>query len=240
MPAADPIIYLKKSLKSLWNQPKLNTLSSIIRHYPAWREHLQPDKNSVDGRTPWMSFSAIEMLKKITRPDMRVFEYGSGGSTMFWLSRVQEVISVEHDLTWFMNMKNKLSLESRQNVKYILAEPLPDPAFPVKKFENPDDFISGDPAYTGKNFENYARSIDPYQNEYFDIIIVDGRARPSCIQQSLPKLKRNGWLVIDNTERKYYTAPFSFDRKSWKISTFAGPVPYMRDFSETTILKKLI
>ena len=73
----------------------------MIRHYPAWREHLQPGKNPVDGRTPWISFSAIELLKKITRPDMRVFEYGSGGSTMFWISRVKELISVEHDLSWY-------------------------------------------------------------------------------------------------------------------------------------------
>jgi hypothetical protein len=240
MPTADPVIYLKKSLKTLWSQPKLNTLSSIIRHYPDWREHLKTGRNSVDDRTPWMSFSAIEFIKKITRPDMRVFEYGSGGSTMFWLSRVQEVISVEHDPAWFLNMKNRLSELPRQNVKYILAEPVPDPEFPGKHFDNPGDFISGGPAYAGNNFENYARSIDSYPNEYFDIIIVDGRARPSCIQQSLPKLKRNGWLIIDNTERKYYTAPFDFNRKSWKISTFAGPVPYMRDFSETTILKKLI
>jgi hypothetical protein len=240
MPAADPVIYVKKSLRWLWNIPRLKNLFSFIRYYPAWREHLRPGRNSVDDHTPWMCFAAIAFLKKITRQDMRVFEYGSGGSTMFWLSRVQELISVEHDLSWYKIMKENLDREPARNVHYILAEPVPDPRFGNKRFENPDDFISSDPGYAGKNFEQYVKSIDPYPDEYFDIIIVDGRARPSCIRQGIPKLKKNGWLIIDNTERKYYAAAFPFDRNSWKISKFAGPVPYMRDFSETSFFKKLI
>ena len=240
MPTADPVIYLKKSLKSLWNKPRLRNLFSLIRYYPAWREHLRPGRNSVDDQTPWISFNAIDFLKKIVRPDMRVFEYGSGGSTMFWISRVKELVSVEHDLFWYSNMKKKLDELPVRNVQYVLAEPEPDPRFSEKDFENPGDYISSGPEYAGKNFERYAKSIDVYPDHYFDIIIVDGRARPSCIQQGLPKLKKNGWLIIDNTERRYYMAPFSFDRNSWKISIFAGPVPYVRDFSETSFLKKLI
>src|SRR5450432_974123 len=240
MPTTDPVIYLKKSLKSLWNKPRLKNLFSFIRYYPAWREHLRPGRNSVDDQSPWISFAAIGFLKKIVRQDMRVFEYGSGGSTMFWISSVQEVISVEHDLSWYTNMKKKLDEQPLRHYQYILAEPAPDPRFREKRFENPDDYISRDPGYTGKNFEQYAKSIDPFPDNYFDIIIVDGRSRPSCIQHGIPKLKKNGWLIIDNTERKYYTEPFSFGRNSLKISNFAGPVPYMRDFSETSFLKKLI
>jgi hypothetical protein len=240
MPTSDPVIYLKKSLKSLWNKPSLKTLFSFFRYYPAWRKHLKPGRNSVDDRSPWISFAAIDYLKKIVREDMRVFEYGSGGSTMFWISRVREVISVEHDLSWYANMKEKLDLQSVQNIQYILAIPAPDPKFREKQFENPDDYISSDPAYTGKNFENYVKSIDQFPDHYFDIIIIDGRARPSCIQRGMPKLKKNGWMIVDNTERKYYSAPFNFARNSWEISKFAGPVPYMHDFSETSFLKKLI
>ena len=121
---------------------------------------------------------------------MRVFEYGSGGSTMFWISRVLEVNSVEHDLSWYTNMKKQLDQQSVQNVHYILAEPVADPGFSKKSFENPGDFISSSSMYAGKNFEQYAKSIDLFPDNYFDIIIVDGRARPSCIQQGLPKLRK--------------------------------------------------
>jgi hypothetical protein len=240
MSTADPVIYLKKSLKSLLNNPRLKDLFSFIRYYPVWRRHLKPGRNPVDDRTPWMSFAAIGFLKKIARKDMRVFEYGSGGSTMFWLPRVQELVSVEHDLSWYTNMRKRLDQQPLRNIRYILAEPVPDPGFQGKQYKNPDDFISGDQEYAGKNFEQYAKTINAFPDNYFDIIIVDGRARPSCIQQGIPKLKKNGWLIIDNTEREYYMAPFPFERNSWKISKFAGPVPYMRDFSETSFLKKLI
>jgi hypothetical protein len=89
-------------------------------------------------------------------------------------------------------MKNKLEHQSARNIRYILAEPAPDPLFPEKSFKNPGDFISGGPAYTGKNFEQYAKSIDLFPDNYFDIVIVDGRSRPSCIQQGIPKLKKTG------------------------------------------------
>lgn len=171
---------------------------------------------------------------------MRVFEYGSGGSTLFWISRVQEVISVEHDNSWYLIMKKQRDEQAAQNFKYILAEPIDDQDFAEKHFENPDDYISSDSSYIGKNFEQYVKSIDSYPDNYFDIIVVDGRARPSCIKHSIPKLNKNGWLIVDNSERKYYFAPFAFDKSSWKISKFAGPVPYTRDFSETSFLKKLI
>ena len=171
---------------------------------------------------------------------MRVFEYGSGGSTLFWINNVQEIASVEHDPSWHSNMNNQFEGKTFQNFKYILAEPASDPGYSVKRFENPDDYISSDPDYKDKNFEQYAQSIDLYPDNYFDIIVVDGRARPSCIKHGIPKLKKNGWLIIDNSERKYYLTPFHFDRNSWKISKFAGPVPYTRDFSETSFLQKLI
>ena len=189
MPIADPVIYLKKSLKSIWKYPKPGNLISYIRLYPDWKEHLKPGRNSVDDRMPWISFDAIDYLKKIARPNMRVFEYGSGGSTMFWISRVQELISVEHDLSWYSRMKSILDRQTSGNFKFILAEPTSDIGFEEKKFENPSDFISGDDSYKGKSFENYARVIDQFPDNYFDIIIVDGRARPSCIQQGIPKLK---------------------------------------------------
>jgi hypothetical protein len=171
---------------------------------------------------------------------MRVFEYGSGGSTLFWISNVQEVASVEHDTSWYSIMNKQFEGKAVPNFRYILAEPAKDPKYSGKRFENPEDYISSDPVYKDKNFEQYAKSIDSYPDNYFDIVVVDGRARPSCIKHGIPKLKRNGWLIIDNSERTYYLAPFHFDRNSWKISKFAGPVPYTRDFSETSFLKKLI
>ena len=78
---------------------------------------------------------------------MRVFEYGSGGSTLFWTFNVQEIVSVEHDTSWYSIMKNQFDEQGVQNLRYILAEPAEDRDFKVKDFEDPDDYISSDPAY---------------------------------------------------------------------------------------------
>jgi hypothetical protein len=45
-----------------------------------------------------------ERLKK----DMRVFEYGSGFSTLWLASRVRSVVSIETEEVWYRNLKSKL------------------------------------------------------------------------------------------------------------------------------------
>lgn len=170
---------------------------------------------------------------------MHVFEYGSGGSTLFWASRVSSVISVEHDRDWYQKLRPQLSSVEDTHVLYLLAEPDPDPAFDKKSYLVPDDYISHDQHYVGKFFERYARTIDMYAEGYFDIIVVDGRARPSCIKHAISRLKKGGLLVVDNTERDFYLSPFNWDKAHWVVRRFLGPVPFSRPFFETTIFTKL-
>lgn len=185
-----------------------------------------------------MGFAAIDHLKKIIRPEMRVFEYGSGGSTLFWSGQVKAVVSVEHDKRWFERMQQELARQRIANVEYLLREAEDDVDYPTKNFRDPNDLISSDEHYTGKNFRGYVTVIDRYPDMSFDIIVVDGRARPSCVKHALPKLRSGGYLIVDNSERKYYLAPFNFDKKDWDVLTFGGPVPYIEHFSDTTILYK--
>jgi hypothetical protein len=170
---------------------------------------------------------------------MKVFEYGSGGSTLFWAGHVKEVISVEHDKQWYDKLANELRLQEIGNVKYILAEAEQDVDFSSKKIDNPADYISGDSSFTGKNFSTYVQQIEKYPDEYFDIVIVDGRSRPSCIVHAMRKVKTNGFLIIDNSEREYYLRNIQFDRRNWNEYIFPGAVPYVYHFSETRLLKKI-
>jgi precorrin-6B methylase 2 len=54
-----------------------------------------------DDVIPWMNFSMVEFLQERLPSDVRLFEYGSGASTRFWAKRVRQVISCEHDETWY-------------------------------------------------------------------------------------------------------------------------------------------
>ena len=233
------IIYLKMSVKAVLQQPSANTLAGLIKFLPAWLLHLSPDKNPVVDALPWLTFGAIEFLKRRLKQDMKVFEYGSGGSTLFWAAYSKEVVSVEHDSEWFIQMSNELKIKNIRNTTYIHAPAEADPDFSHKNHLQPSNYVSSDINYKGQKFENYVKTIDIYPDRYFDLIVVDGRARPSCILHAIPKLKRGGYLVIDNSERKYYMAPFKFNKPEWKKWIFNGAVPYNLHFSETTILRKL-
>jgi len=64
-------------------------------------------QSSVDANgkpVPWITYPAIEFLKKRIHKDMSVFEYGCGGSTLWWASRVKQIVSVEHDKDWYQRI----------------------------------------------------------------------------------------------------------------------------------------
>ncbi len=57
---------------------------------------------------PWFSNSAIRFLEDYTKPSMRVFEYGAGGSSIFFASKGAEVISTEDHALWYEKIKSEL------------------------------------------------------------------------------------------------------------------------------------
>ncbi len=59
---------------------------------------------------PWFTFGAIYFLDKRLQAHFRVFEYGSGNSTLWFSHRVQRVLSVEHDPLWYAKMQDTFSM----------------------------------------------------------------------------------------------------------------------------------
>ncbi|MBA4108366.1 MAG: FkbM family methyltransferase [Leptothrix sp. (in: Bacteria)] len=54
-----------------------------------------------DGQPiPWITYPAIDVLQDGIRPDLRVFEFGCGNSTLWWAKHVKTVHSVEHEQGW--------------------------------------------------------------------------------------------------------------------------------------------
>jgi len=54
---------------------------------------------------PWYTYSFISFIKNRINKKMMVFEYGSGNSTLWWAGRVKQVISYEHDKSWYEEME---------------------------------------------------------------------------------------------------------------------------------------
>jgi hypothetical protein len=57
---------------------------------------------------PWYTYASIEFISDRVRPDMRVFEYGSGQSTRWWAGQVARVDAVEDDPGWMANVSASL------------------------------------------------------------------------------------------------------------------------------------
>lgn len=160
---------------------------------------------------PWIPYVAIAFLERILRPEMHIFEYGTGGSTLFFARRVSHVVSVEHEKDFYQ----ALSLPSNCECLFVP----PEVGEIGKDSSSPRDYYSDQ--YPGFNFRAYASVIDSY--DPFDLVFVDGRARPSCLRHGSKKVKKGGYLMLDNSNRAYYHEQFELD---WEKQVFFGLGPH--------------
>ena len=73
-------------------------------------------------------------------------------------------------------------------------------------------------------------------NIFFDIIVIDGRDRNNCVKHSLSKLKNNGVIIFDNTQREKYTLSIEFlISNGFKRIDFTGMLPIVSHNNTTTI-----
>jgi hypothetical protein len=157
------------------------------RFFPRWRRSFRSSPLA-DG-VPWIPFRATEWLSSYLQSDMTVFEYGSGGSTLFFAERVQTLVSVEHDPQWHSKVASRLRERGVNNVSYLLCEPRKD-GEPILDGYRHD--------FPGVSFADYVKSIDAYPDGSLDLVLVDGRARVACMARALPKIRPGGYLVLDN------------------------------------------
>lgn len=76
------------------------------------------DKN--EKVLPWLTYPFVDFISSRLNSDMKVFEYGSGYSTIWWASRVKEVVSIEHNKGWYDNMVKQVP--SNVNIEYVGLE----------------------------------------------------------------------------------------------------------------------
>jgi len=211
--------------------------SDAVTYYFRWRQLLNDDGHCLEHCIPWLTLPAIDALQKFLEPDMRVFEYGSGGSTLFFARRAGEVVSMEHDADWHENLQSRIEEEGIQNCTLHHIPPSlksemenPDPA-------DPESYVSSSDQYAGMSFYDYATKIESYPDKYFDVVVVDGRARPSCFKHAIAKVKRTGLLVWDNTNRDRYQPAMELVPDRFKFIDYPGPTPFLPHFTKTSIWK---
>ena len=99
--------------------------------------------------------------------------------------------------------------------------------------------MSASPAFLGFSFRAYAQAIDRFADEALDVVLVAGRARPSCLRHALAKVRRGGLVLLDHAERSWYQPALALAAAdAWERTDHAGPGPYAPRFWQTTILRR--
>ena len=169
------------------------------RFFPRWIRSFGLSRDSVRNGLPWLPFGLIEWLDVYLKPDMTVFEFGSGGSTIFMAQRVKTLISVEHNRAWYQKVLPELQKRGLLNVTYLLREPVASGTTAPKEYW--DNYGSD---YANMSFAPYVKAIEDYPDRSFDLILVDGRSRKFCLEHAIGKTRPGGFIVMDNSSTPEY------------------------------------
>ena len=132
-----------------------------------------------------MQPAEIAFLKRYLTPTTTVLEWGAGGSTVEFSPLVKSWHSIEHNPTWFERVKEET--KAMTNVKLSLVLP---------EIENPPR------PSQGAHYISYIEKPRKFHKK-FDLIYIDGRARPECAKEALNHLKSTGIVVIHDFFDKY-------------------------------------
>lgn len=143
-----------------------------IRNLPTWAKHLRRPPLTV--RLPWLPFDTIEFLENEVTSSTRVFEFGGGGSTLWFAERAGFVRTVENDLEWYEGLTTTTATLDNTEVIY---RPLSDAG-------------------------EYVQAV--VDDQPWDIVVVDGRERVRCVSAAMPFVRPGGLLVLDDTDRPRY------------------------------------
>lgn len=199
-----------------------------------WFDSLDGIPRNKDGVVPWITYPAFIQLSRIVRPDFKVFEYGCGGSSLWWSGKVAEVTSVEHDSRWAAHvaegaqsnlrivvreMDEAVDEARRAAVAPFFADPPNLPLSPKEAHNRLHGLMS-------EEFVAYATEIMAFPKAHFDVIVIDGMARVLSTWVAISHLKPGGFILFDNSDRWQYNAAYQMlHAAGFRRIDYYGPGP---------------
>lgn len=131
---------------------------------------------------PLWTESTLKMVFPLIRQDSKVLEVGAGGSTIWFSRMAHSVVSLENDEEWFHKVIRECVNQSIKNVS-IQRKDIVKPEYM--------EFILSQP------------------DEYFDFILIDGAfRRVEAFEKCLPKLKKTGLIMLDDSQNPSWYGVF--------------------------------
>ncbi len=176
---------------------------------------------------PWWVYGAIDRVDRFLHDrdgKAKVFEYGSGASTIWLARRAGEIHSVEHHPGFAELMAGKVADLPQVSLQHVPARQVASgqPVTPSRRF-----------GHQGLDFTDYVHAIDAVDGD-FDLIVVDGRAREECLRRSVSRLARDGVVLFDNSNRRRYREALRSSGLS--LERIRGAAPCLPYPAETALL----
>ncbi|SHI26259.1 O-methyltransferase [Ferrimonas marina] len=185
--------------EELARHPAVLSLSKGELYLAACSHILREDYGFVEGTNsdmprdkqgnpiPKYTYPAIEYLTQFDYRQKRVFEFGSGGSTLFWQARAKAVTSIENNQAWYQ----KVMADKADNVTLLFAEGARYPQM-ITQLAEPFDVIVIDGA--GHRYD-CAQAALPFLADGGMIILDNADWHPN----TAALLKQSGLLQVDMT-----------------------------------------
>lgn len=183
---------------------------------------------------PWWTYQSIDVVDGFLRGHdggARVFEYGSGASTLWLARRCGSVDAVEHHAAWADRVRALVAgTQGLRCTPTLHVPPVPASSDPVVP--------SGAPSGQGLDFDAYVRTIDEVDGE-FDLVLVDGRARGAALLHALDRVRPDGLVLLDDAQRARYLPPVEeARRRGWHALRTRGATPCQPLPRETVLLSR--
>jgi hypothetical protein len=182
---------------------------------------------------PWMTYPAIEFLKKNLTKNHEVFEFGCGASTLFFAKIVKKVTGLETNKKWLE------ILDVMLNETKDLKKQFSNSTHEILRFAQDDnlkvEITLMEDGLTNNSYENFPKNC----GQKFDLIIIDSLKRFDCAKNVIEALKQDGAIILDDSERSNYKKIFNFFSDcGFKKQDFFGIAPAQLRIKNTTIFTK--
>jgi predicted O-methyltransferase YrrM len=178
---------------------------------------------------PWWTYGATAVVERqLERLDggARVFEYGSGASSVWLGRRAGRVHSVEHHAGFARVVRTLIAEKGLQETVQVIEVEAPASDRP--------EVSSRRRGEARRDYADYVSAIDRTEGE-FDLVVVDGRARLACLAAAVPRLAPGGLILFDDSQRGRYAQ--GLEASGLRVERFRGWAPAMPYPRESAVLR---
>ena len=153
---------------------------------------------------PPVTKDAVDWFKENLNLNMTLFEYGSGTSTLFFCQKVKKLIFIEYLPNRFqqtidgLNHFKKMTISQAEVIPELIEAQMDSAPYPYSY----ESYGTTDQTYFYHHFKKNVQSIRKYKD--LDIVFIGGRSRSACIKEAVKKIKKGGYLILNNSLRPEY------------------------------------